>query len=718
MLAVCAGALLTTPTRAVAADDPAAIQFAIRFKAGRSTFHMGERIELELVFTPGRVKDHEAEALDGWDLAAVVFDRGSDVATPFQVLRGDLDWFGIPAGVPGCAIGGATLGPAPPTPPRILTLSLDARFRFDTPGRYRLHAQSRHHAPTAANTWLTSNVLDLEIAPRDETHDAAVLARATAVIDDLHSPGPDFRAALRDLRTLATVEAGRVLARLLERPDLRRDMDVRKGIFVVSDRAAMVEALRAELLRPERPVNGEFVRDLALLETARRHPGGPPYPQAEYLALIDRFSMERASALAARPGLLSGALREELTASGHWRFQMRGALATALHRFPSATTAAFRALPEEAQANLLLGSWRRFNHPVFLPLVRAAYHASLNGDAELHDIALRRLVELSPVEGRRALRAELRRVRLRASRETLRLLPDRALPGLDPLLLRVIEQSPDEDVVQSAAWRLARFGVATSLRPVRRLFVQGVDSLPCEAVSFLVAYIARVAPHQTDRAIRRVLDGKSSGVHCAPGLFLEVGGEHWSPEIERAAIAALRSAPDAVAADAARALGKHGSPDSRAPLEARLAMLGGAHSDASGDRRLLGWSLYEALVTSLSWTLTRDEYDRLWAGCHAASCGASFMTYDSHRDPSLSVDLISRADTGDLGGVAIGAFVSSLIDVARKLRQLPVGTRVRCRANHIREDSERWPDAERVALCERVQAAAAAHGVIVVRERL
>jgi hypothetical protein len=704
--------------RAAVARNQTTIQFEIRFKAGRSVFRPGERIAIELVFTPGRVKYLDGELLNGWQFADVVLDREEGVARPFEILMGGLDWFGVPGGMPGCGLGGSISG-APPPPPVVVPVTLDARFRFDTPGHYRVYVRSRHHNPTDYRAApLTSNILDLEIAPRDEASDARVLAHAVAVIEDPHSRTGDFRAAVSNLRGLATTDAGLVLTRLFERADLAFSMDVRKGLFAVPDRAAIVAALRRELRRPERNVTGRFVRDLALLEMARRRPEGPPYSHDEYLQLVERYSLERATALSGQPALLSRAIHEELSDS--YGGQIRGPLSAALQHYPRQTIAAFRRLSPQMQTARLRESWRRFDHPVFLPLVRAAYRDSIDGDADLYDIALRRLTELAPSEGHAAIRAELRRIRPHATIETLSMLPDRVLPGLDAAWIAMIRAARDDDTVAvSAARRLSRYGVATSQRAARTLLTQGVNTLHCQAVSFLVAYISRTAPRHTDWAIRQVRNGTSSGQVCAPNLFTSLGEEYWSPEIERATGDALFTAVDPVAADAAQALGRHGSSASRAVLEARLAALGGSTSPVTApfepsslEARLLG-----ALTTSPAWTLPQGEYNRRKAACTARRCGAAFDIFDRTVDPQLSVHFFKDHETGRISASALGARLASTAEINRKLRQLPPGTRVYCGTSELGEDSERWLLRERAALCEAIRVDAAAHGVVVTQER-
>ena len=125
------------------------------------------------------------------------------------------------------------------------------------------------------------------------------------------------------------------------------------------------------------------------------------------------------------PGRLEEELRRELADAPSDEDHFVAGLTRAARDFPRETAAAFQSLTAEAQRSRLVGSWRRFGNPVFLPLVRSLYRFPAESSDQVRDIALRRLYELAPREGHAAMLSELRRDRLRVSMETLTLMPDR-----------------------------------------------------------------------------------------------------------------------------------------------------------------------------------------------------------------------------------------------------------------------------------------------------
>jgi hypothetical protein len=357
--------------------------FSIRFKDGRSVFKPGERIQVEMVDPRGYTRPAAQAVLDHEDGVAQPL---RPLAVPFIGQEG-----GICCGVMGGIVGG------PPLPPPVTRLTLNDRYRFDAPGRYRMFMQAQQ----IDHLLETSNVLTFEISERDRAWETATLQRAVRVLERGEGDAEAVSLAVADLRALANNAAGAELARRIGRgTDLRDDNVMRTGLFAVQDRSFVVGRLEAELSRPQRHIAAWFVRDLALLELARRHPDGP-YDEAEYLGLVERYSTRRAQVLR-DAGALKAAIQRELEEAGQTEHFLRGALGAALHRYPAEAIGAFESLAAEQQYRLLLNSWRRFAYPAFAPLLARLYESPTGGQS-LRDIALIRLDEVSPNQNRRPL---------------------------------------------------------------------------------------------------------------------------------------------------------------------------------------------------------------------------------------------------------------------------------------------------------------------------
>ncbi len=194
------------------ATNPADIRFLLT-TGGPSRFHSGERIPISLEFSS---TSHEKYKLNG-----ASYDRSGRLPTEEFVLeRADIvdpfeDYFGI--GVLG-GIGGGLRGyPVLDSTPYRIELVLNDWFRFDRPGLYRLYIKSHRltreratgeAAERTVEFAAVSNILQIEILPRDPGWEQSKLAEVQAI---LQSSSDEERHALaeRELRFLGTPSAVR-----------------------------------------------------------------------------------------------------------------------------------------------------------------------------------------------------------------------------------------------------------------------------------------------------------------------------------------------------------------------------------------------------------------------------------------------------------------------------------------------------------------------------
>jgi hypothetical protein len=314
-------------------------------------------------------------------------------------------------------------------------------------------------------------------------------------------------------------------------------------------------------------------------------------------------------------------------------------------------------LTAAAQRSRLIGTWRTFADPVFLPLLRSVYESPAEGSDATRDIALRRLYELAPEEGRSAMLAELRRDRPRVSIQTLGRLPDRAFPELAAHWVQLLGKAPTAEERASAAQRLARFGTAQVAASVERIYNRLDHSLECMTRAALLAYIVSVDVRRGERLLTSAATGKLWDDTCSGSLIEEVAELEWSRAVERAAIVALGDRDLDFAGRVAILLANRGSIAARRPLEARLEQL---QSKIAAARRRGGpsaenevWKmqtneqeLARAVSGAKSWMLTPTERQRFAARCTDAEgtsngCGGAFEFVDI-LDPPQSVRVFPR----------------------------------------------------------------------------
>ena len=696
--------------------------FSIRFQDGRSAFHAREPISIELVYANrARLSSGPEDGPESFYHVRLHFDR--PVVNSLEAIDSKFD-DRVSGGVPGCV----SYAPA------VLLKTINGAYRFDVPGHYRMFAESRQ----VTESFETSNILEFEILPRDSVWETDVTERARRTLNgspaDLKAASQAFRA----LRALATNEAAAILAPYLDAgEDVPASEDVLYGLYADPDRAFVVDALGRELILPARVIGRQFVPDLAYLELLRRHPAGPPFSHDEYLAVMRQLAVRRAIALNRVPGRLEEELRRDLTVGSSDEHYFASGLTRAARDFPRQTAAAFQSLTAEAQRSRLLGSWRRFADPVFLPLVRSLYRSPAESSDQVRDIALRRLYELAPREGYAAMLSELRRDRLRVSMETLTLIPDRTLPRLDARWARQLDGAADETDRESAARRLERFGTGRVAASVKQYYEREQDTMTCATRAALLAFFARVDPPLGERLLLTAATSATTDDTCEHNLLEDAAFLEWTPGVERVAIAVLADSNAGIVESAAGPLSDLGSANARGPLEFHLKRVQSRIADArrrpadggtvpvrDRDVRKLEdaeRALARALLGSGRWILTPGERSQLAAQCSDGDgCNDQFLR-DDRWDPPDEISWI-RPRIGferELRFWVDFFHGRSLKELEQKLRQLPTGTRVywNDRGSDRPDSLERWTWSDRDRLFERVRRSARRHGVIVQRER-
>ena len=692
--------------RDVAGNEPGRT-VTIRTKDGRTSFQPREPIEIELTITPGNGVNVDTRFSGcGFQMTEVVIDPAASVSAPLTPVLCPPPGETISGGVIGGFMGGQR--------PWTMTFLLNGPYRIDRSGPLRLFVRSRHTHLGDGSRYETSNVLTLEILPRDGAWEADIGQAASAVLDDPTAPNERATDALRTLSTLATPAAAKALLRRLdaggERPPLH-------AVFALDDRAVALGLMEEELLRPERPVDGSFVTLLAQLARASGRPDRA-LSHDELLERIEHYSVMRARALAAA-GRLRDAIIDDVQRSTEWDGELRGPVAGALQQFPEETTAALSRLEPWRVARLLRNNPRRFNRAAFVPLLRQLCGRN---SPEIADLALRYLLAAAPAEGRGRILEELALTVPRVTIETLGRLPNRTLPTLEGAWIRLLERSRSADAVTTAAQRLERFGSAAGAARVAAAWRHRHDEWPLDVDPPLFAYLARVDPRLAERTLAMAAadPARLRGADRGQALPLAIGRLEWNDTVERFALASLASPDVEVVAQAASALAAYGSAAGRPAIEAALRRLQTSWPPGKDEGTLTTeGDLAYALVSAVNWRLSGRDREIAHAACMTEMC-----RYHLQPPPAsdtvepivyLSADaeaqLVTRFRLDDVELTSVPALIA-------KLRQYPAGTRFYFdpMQTQPRPLSYDWSERERQSLVEEVKNAAARDGIVVGRE--
>jgi hypothetical protein len=192
------------------ARNPAGVRIALRAQSGRSTFHLFERIPVELDFTSAAPSTYSIEMDETMNFAGSAnrFEASSNQSvflTLTQIVR---------SGAICCEWNKRYLSRQPLTLKRELTDYL----RFEKPGTYSVffvtnrvfRGLGKTNDPSPSTLTLTSNILTLNILPDDPEWDSRLLFTILQLLDNPHVKA-NYLAAVKHAKQLDT-ETGKDFA--------------------------------------------------------------------------------------------------------------------------------------------------------------------------------------------------------------------------------------------------------------------------------------------------------------------------------------------------------------------------------------------------------------------------------------------------------------------------------------------------------------------------
>ena len=395
----------------------------VRLTADRADYKIGEVIPLELVFS-GRGEPDLYCSTENYDRSGRM-ETEQYAVTPEDGADDPLaDYFSASGG----RIGGGLRGwqQLDGTPFR-LQVNLNDWIRFTRPGRYqlsivsrRLHRHSNRPAPE-----LKSDPLTLEIADAPAAWASEQVAIARSAIDQ----GVDDRTRDRVtlLRHLGTREAALALVDLHDRLSGRFGFDVVAGLAGSPFRRDIVAAME-ERVDAGVPIPPSYLRDVTLLRSLLEAPSGAGDPAARFersRSIESDYRTRWLMALLRRPPS-TGALRavfETVAVTSDPAFD--ATVAKALVERRDLAEEAFLALTPSVQHSVLQSHWTALEGPWRESATRRLYDG-WKGDYRFPgagDLALTRLQEIAPSQGRALLLDEIRTGRHGLAYDTLSRIP-------------------------------------------------------------------------------------------------------------------------------------------------------------------------------------------------------------------------------------------------------------------------------------------------------
>ena len=482
--------------------------------------------------------------------------------------------------------GGLSTSPELDKKPRVINYEINEWFRFDEPGKYRLYLTSPRvsrigNREGADAIILTSNAVEFEINPADKDWQEKELQRIVKELD-AKDPKPGRQAACRALRFLGSKAAALELVRRYGDSDSECSFQYYAGLISSPHRDFVMEQLETRLAAPDQPVSGGWLSLIIRLAMASGSQGlQQPVSEDErqwreywerYQRLYKELQEKYAALLAQSIHLKTGRAR---AVSLNTLLELKWDKT----KLPDAASF-FNDLPSQQQRSLLEYGWKRIASDSMLPILRQLYGKRPEGNSEagyeiseITALALKRIYELAPEEGRQLIIAEMRRPKPRVGYQSmgvraLAILPDETLPEMDSVFVDNLEKSENAEIHSAL---IERYGSPNIFSRVRALLNDRVGNMACYEQSRLLAYALRIDPSGSVELIRRAVTARGKeNSRCYPNVFRAVGELHISPELEKLAIEFLDDADPEVVIDAVAMLGSHGSADAEEALWRRF----------------------------------------------------------------------------------------------------------------------------------------------------
>lgn len=693
------------------AKNPEGLLFTVRLKDNRKQFHFGEVITLELSFASSKP---EAFTLD-----AATYDRSGRLnSDSFALDRSEnavdplTDYFysGLQA-FPG---GGIRAIPVLTVKPHVIPVELNEWQRIEKPGHYRLYVvSSRLGTKARGNTFgdaisaVVSNVIEFDVLPEDKKWSTQKLNEAISV---LAKPGGEHRAACRALRFLGTTAAATEMRKRFRGDDRQCEWEYKFGLIGSPHRDYVIRDMENAISLREQPVTLQFIRTLALLEFTRRVTASPsPYPagneeqikqwQIEWdrrQSIFDELQLQYVRQLAMATPQKQGQARAtslQTLLDSQWLLSPSefSRWSTLVALMPEV----FKQLPLKDQLRVLQYQWKPVASAAMLPVLRDVFRYSYPPDSDASDdfhrfhqedlrsVALRRLYELSPEEGRRLILEEIRRPEPRVNEKVLDKFPDEPLPELNTVLLSNFENARQKGSLEAdeISELIERYATDEILPRVQAVFdARVVGKLECRPQTALLAYFLRVAPSVGGEYLNKALAARGEGfTQCYKDLLRSVAKLHMSAEVEEVATAALDDEDYQVVLQAAKVLAEYGSAEAEKALWRRMEKWHELNrskqtvEELGPDQVAIEAALREALTSGHAWLSDPEKLKRLRELCLTGTRRNEVDEKIRGWNNQIHVSLNSHGDESITIWVA-NCELRSLDSLKAKLLQFPKGT--------------------------------------------
>lgn len=533
--------------------------------------------------------------------------------------------------------------------PARVEIILNDTLRFDGPGRYTVSITTQRVTKSprvySGPSSLTTNSVTFEVEPMSEAEETEEVKR----LSDQYAASRNFQTDDQIGHRLSYLtgepSTREKVQRFLNQDDRRGNYNgqLAHGLFIARDRQLVLKLLEAALRDPNTPVSLQM---LMVVTSLRR-------------LVSDGQRMDRSVVVNTMliPGLPEDARAREIRdayvvelAAGLGKRKDKALTTTAITivsnppKDPQAATVdsrearriliqQFDTLHPFSQDWLMRQDWEELRDRSMVPVFKRVL-SSGPGPAQknIHDAALKLLIEVAPDEARPFVVAEIRDPMSFADVKLLGSIEAKSLPEADASLLEQIRRLvaiPDNGgfvFLKQKTSLLARFGTDGIYQELMDLYQKVGAKLYADGRAGLLAYFAkhneREALPLIEQAIAELKPDQD------PAVLRELTGLYYSEAIGDLVKKLLATDDLSWAGSAAYLIGLYGSAEDQKILEARLkrwqeewgSRVAEAEAQSQGriERELI-W----ALTHATSWKLSPERVRELQLGCVTQMCKQS-----------------------------------------------------------------------------------------------
>jgi len=286
------------------------------------------------------------------------------------------------------------------------------------------------------------------------------------------------------------------------------------------------------------------------------------------------------------------------------------------------------------QEYLMRQYWEQLRDPSLVPPLKKMLGVTGIASKNVHDSALKRLIEIAPDEARPFVIAELKDPASFVDLEILGSIADKTLPEADAALAEQIRRyaslrSGSASVsLRQKTFLTARFATDTLYADLMQVYRDHVTTLPLDARAGLLAYFARINEAEAIPLIEKTLDEIDPGQVF--NFLPDLTKLYYSDAIDALVRKQLESDIPQRASDAAYVMSLHGGGKDQAVIEARLERWrrDWRSRAAEADTNLQGTverELITALIRAKSWKLPPERVKELEQSCVTKLCKQNFQ---------------------------------------------------------------------------------------------